>query len=439
MTHRVLFAAHPTVGHTNALVAIARRMRQQGDEVLFSLVGGARIPPRVPLPDVIKTGAGLPDSIEARGVPVARLRSPVGMMFHAALLPWARGYGELRRAMAAFTSGACSVAEEVSRVMRQFRPDVVVSDFAFFAAWLAAEREGTPLAVVYHAGLPFRAPGVPPFGSGLPHGAPRDARWIAAERELSRLEAHADARINEARVAFGLPPAAPGVLTRPYSPGANLLLTHPALEVSPGDLGPRTVFTGPCLDSREGDEDFPWERIDESAYRVFVSMGTVFNTRRSAFTTILRALDQPGIQVIVSAGASFEALSRAPSQPRALIFRRVPQLGLLPRVDLIISHGGNNTINETLVAGKPLIVIPFGGEQIQNARRVEALGAGLSIDFDDLDEASVRLTAYRIRQTPTFAARAREIASALRGVNGVGVAADVVRRLSRGEDLHSVR
>lgn len=422
MAHRVFFAAHPTVGHTNALVAIARRMRDEGDEVLFALTA-PKSTPRLPLPEVVKTGFALPTSIEARGVPVARLRPPLSLLFHAALIPWARGYGELRRALSLFTSGAASLAEQVAEEMRRFRADVVVSDFSFFPAWMAAERARIPLATAYHSGLPFPIPGGAPFGSGLPHGAPRDARWREAERELDRLNAHADARINEARAAFGLPPSAPGMLARPYSPDANLLLTHPALELPYGDLGPTTRFTGPCLDARAEDEAFPWERLQESAYRVYVSLGTVFNTRPAAFAKILRGLDLPGVQVIASAGASFDALSRMRAHPNAAIFRRVPQLALLPRVDLVVSHGGNNTTNETLAAGKPMIVIPFGGEQMQNARRVEALGAGVSIDFERLDEGAVRAAARRIRETPTFAERARDIESALRHVDGAGAAA----------------
>lgn len=83
---RILFAAHPTVGHTNALVTIARRMAPPP------------LPARLPVPEVLKVGGGLAASIEARGVPVARLRPPPLVMFHAMLLPWLRGYTELRRA-----------------------------------------------------------------------------------------------------------------------------------------------------------------------------------------------------------------------------------------------------------------------------------------------------------------------------------------------------
>lgn len=431
MAHRVLFAAHPTVGHTNALVAIARRMKEEGDEVLFALTA-PKSTPRLPLPEVVKTGFALPDSIEARGVPVLRLRPPAGMLFHAALIPWTRGYGELRRAISLFTAGAAALADQLGDEMRRFRADAVVADFAFFPAWMAAERAHVPLATAYHSGLPFPIPGGAPFGSGLPHGAPRDARWSEAERELDRLQAHADARINGARADYGLRPAAPGMLGRPYSPDANLLLTHPALELPYGDLGPRTHFTGPCLDARSHDDAFPWDHLQEGAYRVYVSLGTVFNTRPAAFAKILRGLDLPGVQVIVSAGASFEALARMGAHPNALILRRVPQLALLPRVDLVISHGGNNTTNETLAAGRPLVVVPFGGEQMQNARRVEALGAGLPIDFDRLDPGAVRAAVRRIRETPTFAARALDIASALRGVDGAGAAAAMIRRLARG-------
>ena len=58
----------------------------------------------------------------------------------------------------------------------------------------------------------------------------------------------------------------------------------------------------------------------------------------------------------------------------------VPQIQLLPVVDLVITHGGNNTITEAFFFGKPVIVMPLFGDQLDNAQRVQEKGFGLRMD-----------------------------------------------------------
>ena len=58
----------------------------------------------------------------------------------------------------------------------------------------------------------------------------------------------------------------------------------------------------------------------------------------------------------------------------------VPQTKVIPQVDLVISHGGNNTVTETLHFGKPLIVLPLFWDQYENAQRIDELGFGVRLD-----------------------------------------------------------
>ena len=90
-------------------------------------------------------------------------------------------------------------------------------------------------------------------------------------------------------------------------------------------------------------------------------------------------MHRAGARAVVAAGASYEAI-RARAAADDLVVRFAPQIALLPRMTAVIGHGGNNSTNETLRAGKPLVVVPFGGEQIANARRVEALGVGVALE-----------------------------------------------------------
>ncbi len=421
---RFLFAAHPTVGHTNALRGIARELIARGAQVHFALAVGEP-PSRVLryLPEVLQTGFAIADGIAADGIPMIRLPPPARSLVHAAMLPFSRGYDELRRACLLFTEGLAMHAEILAE--RALSLDAVVADYTFFAASLAAELAGKPYVAFYHSGLPFPVPGAPPFGSDLPFGAPKDERFYRAQEALEGLGVLVDARLADARRTVGLPPIAPRLLERPYG-DMNILATHPVIEMDRPPLGETTHWVGPCLGGRRGLGDFPAALLKPDATRVFVSMGTVFNRDADTFLAILRALDKPGYRVIVSAGASFSRLQSSSLGAHIHLFRRVPQLDVLDGVDLVISHGGNNTVNETLAAGRPLVVIPVGGEQQANARRVEAIGAGIAITRLPLTSAVVRAAVQRILADPSYTTRARSIGDTLSGVDGTQCAVDLI-------------
>lgn len=120
-----------------------------------------------------------------------------------------------------------------------------------------------------------------------------------------------------------------------------------------------------------------------------------------------------------------------PDPPEHLLVRsRVPVLELLPRLDAVVSHGGLNTVCETLAHGVPLVVAPIKGDQPINAAQVAAVGAGRRVRFASvrpeplredllavLDDPSYRAAAHRVRES--FAA-AGGAAAAARHLEGMG-------------------
>lgn len=424
---RLLLAAHPTVGHTNALRAIGRRLVRDGHAVTAATT-------RLPAPDtrfvpeVARVASRLPGALAKDGFDVVTLPASLRLLWHAGRIPGATGYDELGHALGIFTAGLEEHARLLAREAQRAGAEVIVGDYLCFAAFLASKLTRLPFVAFYHSALPFPSPSGPPFGSGLAHDAPRDARWEAALSRLTALSSRLDQRLARASRALGLPEPEHTLLARPYSPVQNLLATLPALEPGLPTLEGPVVFTGPCLDARpdERDDDPALRALAPSARRVYVSLGTVFNTQPARFVALLRALDRPGVQVIVSAGASYEALRRAPPSSNAHVFARVPQLALLARVDAVVTHGGNNTTQETLAAGKPMLVLPFGGDQLENARRVERLGVGLALSPHELEPRRVASAVTRLLEEQSFAARASEVARALEGVDGVARAVEAI-------------
>jgi MGT family glycosyltransferase len=428
MTDRrhILFAAHPTVGHTNALRAIAAELRSRGHTTSFALVH-ARVPLASRWPEPVQAATRLPAVIANEGAEVLELKPSLAALWHAARLPRATGQAELEIALALFTSGLEPQAQQIAAHARRGRASVVVGDYLMPAALLGARLAKLPFIALYHSALPFPADGAPPFGTVLPQSARGSDAWRDAEARLVRMCAGFDARIAAAARRLGLAPPGEGLLLRPISPDLNLLATAPELEPGLLPLEGKVVMTGPCLPMGAAQGDAGQSVLDalpRDRRIVYVSLGTVFNDQPDVFRRLITGAARTGVHVVVSAGASFEALAELRS-PTVHIHRRVPQVALLTRVDAVITHGGNNTVQECLAAGRPMVVIPFGGDQLANAHRVERLGVGVRMNAADLSVDAVR-SAVESLADARMVARSTDLARALEAYRGVHAAADAV-------------
>jgi MGT family glycosyltransferase len=432
MTDRrhILFAAHPTVGHTNALRAIGAELRGRGHATSFAIVH-AWVPFASLWPEPVRAASNLPAAIAAEGAAVLELSASPGALWHAARLTRATGQAELEIALALFTSGLEAQARQIAEHMRRTQAAVVVGDYLMPAAWLGARLAERPFIALYHSALPFPAAGAPPFGTILPAPARGGDAWRKAEQRLERMCAAFDARIANASARLGLDPPGSGLLLRPISPDLNLLATAPELEPGLLPLDGKVVMTGPCLPKGAALDDAGRAVLDAlptDRQVVYVSLGTVFNGQPAVFRSLIAGAAAAGAHVVVSAGASFDALADLRS-PSVHIHRQVPQVPLLVRVDAVVTHGGNNTVQECLAAGRPMVVIPFGGDQLANAHRVERLGVGVRMNAADLSVDDVRAAVESLADA-RIVARSTDLARALEAYRGVHAAADAVLGLS---------
>ncbi|NTX51650.1 glycosyltransferase [Myxococcus sp. CA039A] len=424
----ILMAAHPTAGHTNALRVLGGRLRELGHDVAMALAA-----PPLPFsdlwPEPLRVATTLPHAIQRDGLRLIRLQPSPAMLWYGARIPRARGVDELALALRLFTAGMKSQARHLAREIEAAHIDVVLGDYLMPAALLAARLTKRPYAALYHSALPFPVEGASPFGSGLPDDAPRDATWARAEAATQSLGRWFDERVARDASTLGVQLRGGGLLSAPISDDLNLLMTIPELEPGLKPLTGPVEMVGPCLPrAREADQDDPALRALQPGRRhVYVSLGTVFNGQPRVFNAILDGLARHDVHTVVSAGASFGRLEPR-AGPRTLVFRQVPQVPLLQRVDFVVTHGGNNTVQEALAAGRPMVVIPFGGDQLANARRVERLGVGVAVLPSALDATSVASALSRLLE-PAVTARARALAASLEGVDGTERAVRAVLRL----------
>lgn len=400
------------MGHLNTLLTIALQMREDGHQVQFLVPGGSGERSGV---QVFETAASIPKIIASHNIAVDTIKPLLSTGLTAALIPFATGYNEVALSMNMFSQGIKYYTGKILKAIERVRPDILVADFAFFSAHLAAELAGIPCVVIYHSGLPFKGKGIPPFGSGLPFAQsdePWDQQYARREQVVS---SQLDARLKSARKKFGLPAFPAGTLRTPYSKWLNLITSVEAIEAPRDNLTANCLFIGPCFAKRKDlpEIHFPFGRLQKDAYKIYVSLGTVFNNKPKVFEKIMSAINDPDYQLIISAGGAYKKLLQGKIPENVLLFQSVPQVDLLPKVDLVIGHGGNNSTNETLAAGKPLIVMPVGGEQGDNASRIEYLKAGLRVNIASFDEEEIAQKVNYIRSSPELHERLSHLKEAI--------------------------
>jgi MGT family glycosyltransferase len=422
---KIAFLSQASVGHVNTLLVIALQMKDDGNNIEFILPVDEKEKINI---QIFQTARSIIDKVSSTGIKVLTVRPAVSTAFDAFMLPFAKGYDEVKRALSLFSRGIEHYVENILSLLKNNKPDALVSDFSFFSAHIVAELLNIPYINVYHSGLPFRGKGVPPFGSGLAINTQDTIELQKYQKLENKMYKKLDETINKAREKFGLQALEPNILSYPYSKWLNLIVSHEIMEV-PRDVTQNTLFVGPCFGGRKNLESssFPFEKLNKDSYKIYVSLGTVFNKKPKVFLKIINALNKPGVQLIISAGGSYQYLQEQKIPDNTLIFKQVPQVDLLPMVDLVIGHGGNNSTNETLSSGKPLIVLPVGGEQRDNASRVVYLGAGLKLDIDNFSEEDLWQKVDEIRKNPNFKPNCEKIKNAVNKTDGPRIASKCIQ------------
>src|SRR5262249_50553257 len=153
-----------------------------------------------------------------------------------------------------------------------------------------------------------------------------------------------------------------------------------ALELPGRGLPPHFHHTGPWGDPEaRAPVDFPWSRLDDGRPMAYASMGTLQNGVLPTFRMIAEACAGTGLQLVISLGGGQHPalLGDLPGDP--IVVGYAPQLELIRRAALTISHGGLNTALESLVRGIPQVVLPVAYDQPGVGARIEWFGVGRSI------------------------------------------------------------
>ncbi len=184
-------------------------------------------------------------------------------------------------------------------------------------------------------------------------------------------------------------------------------------------------FVGPSIFDRHELEDFKIEN-PENKKVVYISLGTNINTNLEFYKNCLEALgSREDLKVIMSIGknTAIEELGNIPKNFD--IYNYVPQLEVLKKVDLFITHGGMNSSSEGLYNNIPLIVVPQFADQPIIAKRVEELGAGVPL-MADISVQAIENAVNKVLSDNSYKENAKKIGESLRACGGYKKAAEAI-------------
>jgi UDP:flavonoid glycosyltransferase YjiC (YdhE family) len=348
-----------------------------------------------------------------------------GMSFHAA--PEYQVFPSRERPLKPYEAVVRATAE-TQPLVREFRPDVVVSDILTLAPALAAELEHCRWATLVPHIYPPPAAGLPPFGFGgtPPKGPVGEAVWRVLSPRMEAGLKRGRNELNETRRRVGLPELSHvhGGISRELC----VVGTFPQLEY-PRRWPPEAHVTGPLLwEPPAGDVEPP--SGDEPV--VMVASSTSQDPRQRLLQTSLEALSGMSVRLLATyARGSPPRPRRMPAKTRLVEWMSYEST--MPRADVIVCHGGHGTLARALASGAPVVTVPAAGDMIENGVRAQWAGAGLMLPRRFLGRRSLRLVVERVLEDDRFRARARELSDWAQSNEGATNAAVLVERFASGE------
>ena len=328
----------------------------------------------------------------------------------------------------ALVDGARYVDDRLAEIIGELAPDVVVEDnVCAFPALLAC---GRPWVRIMSCNpLELRDRSLPPVFSGLPSDDRSDWAGFAAEyeRQVGPLQREFSAWC----VQRGAPPL-PGIDMIHESAWLNLALYPDELGYARHDPPAATWHTlQTCV--RATDAPWPGWPGPEADGRplVYLSLGSLGSADLELMQRLVALLADTPYRYVVSTGPRHDEYVLADNMIGAEF---LPQTSVLPHVDAVITHGGNNTVTECMWFGLPMIVLPIFWDQHDNAQRVQERGFGVRLPTYALTADSLAGARGRVLADGRLRAAAEAAGRRLRTDPGTVRAAELIERVAVSEE-----
>ena len=322
--------------------------------------------------------------------------------------------------------GSRYVQPRLREIIDEVRPDVVVEDnVPCFPAVVTA---GVPwVRIVSCNPLELKDPDLPPLFAG--YAAADRSGWDVFRDEYRRTHHEMWSDFNEWVQEQGAPALEPLEFIH-RSPHLNMYLYPQEVDY------PRSQpldATWQRLDScvRGGDPTFelPDQLRDREGTLIYLALGSLASADVQLMQRLVEVLGALPHRFIVSKGPQHDQYELADNMWGAEF---LPQPSILPMVDLVITHGGNNTTAECFHHGKPMIMLPVFWDQHDNAQRVHETGFGVRLDTYGFEAEQMRSAIDRLLADGGLHERMATIARRLQANPGTVRAADLIERLPGG-------
>jgi len=320
----------------------------------------------------------------------------------------------------ALVDGARHVDERLVEILEEVAPDVVVEDNV--VGFPAIPASGRPwVRIVSCNPLEVKDQALPPTFSGLPLDDPSE--WDAFRLEYGRQVGGLQASFSEFCVERGAPPL-PGIELIHESPWLNLTLYPQELDYPRSlQLGSRWSNLQTCVRAT----DAPWEPPENDGRGiVYLSLGSLGSADVPLMKELVAELADTPHRYIVSKGPQHAEYELADNMVGEEF---LPQTSVLPHVDAVITHGGNNTTTECMWFGKPMVVLPIFWDQHDNAQRVDETGYGVRLRTYDRAGGELAAALDRMLSDEQLRARCAAAGERLRLQPGTERAADLIEAL----------
>lgn len=321
-----------------------------------------------------------------------------------------------------FLDEATHVLPQFEEIFKNDKPDLVIYDSMSIAGRLYVEKNKVP-AIQF-----FSSHADNDHFSLSKTNAAFDPSHLAMQEFTHKL--------NLLRAKYGLPAAND---FRPFSGNANLNIVFLPrfFQYEGNSFDEKYVFVGPCL----GDRSFQgsWTPPNEENPLLFISLGTVFNAIWPEFYEIcLDAFFDLNWNIIMSVGTSVDQKKLGMIPPQFQIYPHVPQLEVLSRAKVFISHGGMGSTMEAISYGVPIIAIPQMFEQEANAKRIEELGLGKFLSPEITTPEKLREVFSEIATNVRYFDQAKEMQKQLKEAGGLARAVNTIEGFLQAQSATSI-
>jgi len=324
----------------------------------------------------------------------------------------------------ALCDGSRYVDDRLREIFDEVRPDVIVEDNV--VAFPAIGHSGRPWARIVSCNpLEVKDGAIPPVFSG--YAAGDRSGWEEFRREYERATADLHGEFSafcEERGGGHLPA---GDFMH-ESEWLNLyvypaVLDYPRLR----PLAETWHRLETCVRRSAGGVELPAQIAEDESALLYLSLGSLGSADVELMRRLVDVLSRTPHRVIVSKGPQHAELELAENMWGEEL---LPQPAILPQVDVVLTHAGNNTTTECFHFGKPMVALPLFWDQYDNAQRVHETGFGIRLRTYEFEEDELTGAIDRLRADRGLRERMSSIAAAAQSTPGTVRAADLIERLA---------